>query len=485
MPFLLPDKFQIRIKTLAISLVFCLPLIGVAQNTVIKGLAKSYEYKEIGVWVNTDYISNTQRKLTYTVIDSSGNFLLEFKTKEIQYITLKIENNTSSMYAEPGRQYQVIFLPPDSSTYQNQNVEHSVKLSINLKSKTEINALTMDYDKRFDDFFSQDYKSFVSRSPQPKIDSFKTAMHTYYNTVNNTYFDAYITYTIAALEQKTKVSEKKLFAEYIYNKPVVYTNPEYMNFFNTFYKQMLQNFALSKEGFPLTFQINDKGSLSGVINIMKRNAFLKNDTICELVLLKGLFESYYDGSFNRSSISSILQQIASESWIAQHQLIAKNILNSFSALHTGSPAPFFELPDKTGLTHSLTDLRNKNYLYIMFYDAKSTACLEQMKVITSFKKTYGERITFVCISNDKTNKELQEFCARYPKFDWVFLYDNSNGQLKTNYEIKLFPTYFLINPDGDFVQVPAESPDGDIDRAFFDIVKPKAKLHNVGNKRQN
>ena len=71
----------------------------------------------------------------------------------------------------------------------------------------------------------------------------------------------------------------------------------------------------------------------------------------------------------------------------------------------------------------------------------------------------------------------------YPKYDWLFVYDNSKGQLRTNYEIKAIPSYFLINPEGKFVQIPAESPEGDIDRAFYDIVKPKIKLHNVGSKR--
>ena len=464
---------------------YLIPLIAASQNISIKGKANTYEYKEIGVWVNKDYISNAQKQLTYSVIDSTGTFLLEFKSKEILYITLKIDKYIASMYVEPNANYAVIISPPDSTTYQNPNIEHTVKLSISLTKKVEINALTIDYDKRFDDFFTKDYKSFVSRAPLVKIDSFKQAMHSYYSTVKNDFFDAYITYTIAALEEKTKMSQKKLFANYIQGKPILYNNTEYMNFFNAFYKQALQNFSLSKEGFPLSFQINDKASLSGVLNILKRNAFLPNDTLSELVLLKGLYESYYDGTFQPSSISSLLQQIANESKVGEHQQIARNILSSFSKLRKGTPAPYFELPDKTGVTHNLNDFKNKSYVYIMFYDAKCTSCLEQMRVITSFKKQYGERISFVCISNDKTNAELKDFCTKNPKFDWLFLYDNSNGQLKTNYEIKSLPSYFFINPEGDFVQVPAESPDGDIDRAFFDIVKPKAKLHNIGDKRDN
>lgn len=472
-------------KYFSTILILFLSNLSHAQNVIIKGTAKSYEYKEIGVWINSDYISKTQKQLTYSVIDSVGNFTLEFNSKEIQYITLKVEKNISSMYIEPNGNYEVIFMPPDSTTYHNPNLEHDVKLSIKLKSKTEINSLTMDYDKRFDDFLTVDYIAFLKRTPQAKIDSFKIAMKEFYSTVNNPYFKNYISYTIASLEHKTKVSEKKLFSEYLALKPILYNNPEYMLFFNDFFKQKIKDFSMSKLGTPLAFQINDRGSFSGSMEVLKRDEFLQNDTLRELVLIKGLYESYYDNSFKKSSIVAILQQITQETKIEEHKRIAQTILNSFSKLQKGSQAPFFELPDKTGLTHSLDELRTNKYVYVMFYDANCSTCQQQMKIIPSLIKKYGERITFVSISTDKTNADLKNFQTKNPKYTWLFLYDNSLGKLKNDYEIKSLPTYFLIDPDGRFIQVPAESPDEDIDRAFYDITKTKPKVHGIGDKKNH
>ncbi|OFY86361.1 MAG: hypothetical protein A3F72_11205 [Bacteroidetes bacterium RIFCSPLOWO2_12_FULL_35_15] len=470
-------------KVVVLLLVILYFNVSFSQNVKISGVAKSYENKEIGVWVNNDYISNTQKQLTYSAIDSVGNFLLEFNSKEIQYITLKVEKSIASMYIEPNANYDVMILPPDSSSYQNPNLEHDVKISIKLKSKTEINALTMDYDKRFDDFLSVDYKSFVSRRSKPEIDSFKLVMHDFYSSVNNLYFEAYINYTIAALEEKTNVSEKKLYENYLQGKPVIYNNPEYMNFFNAFYKQKLQNYSLTNEGKSLKFQIDGRGSFKGTMDVLRQDDFLKNDTIRELVVIKGLYESYYDGAFQRKNIVPMLRQVVEESKIPEHQRIAQNILNSFSKLKVGGTAPFFELPDKNGLTHSIDELRTKKYIYLMFFDKNCTACLQQLKIIPSLKKKYGERIEFVSISTDSKTSELKDFCSQNPKYDWLFLYDNSAGMLKNKYEIKSLPTYFLIDPAGKFIQVPAESPDEDIDRTFFDIVKPKGKKWGVGDKK--
>lgn len=457
-------------------------LVCFPQNVTIKGLAQKQENKEIALWVYNDYISNTEKQVTYSEIDSAGNFILEFNSKEIQYVTLKVDKSIASMYIEPDASYEVILFPPDSTVYQNPNLEHDVEISINLKSKTEINALTIDYDKRFDDFLTAEYPSFVRRNPQPEIDSFKLAMHKFYAPVKNSFFDAYVVYTIAALEEKTKTSEKKLFANYINAKPILYTHREYMNFFNTFYKQKLQSMAQSKKGADIIFQVNERNSLSGVMNILKLDEFLKNDTIRELVLIKGLYESYYDGTFKRPKIIALLEQMVTETKIQEHQQIVQNVLNSFSKLQSGAVAPYFELPDKTGHTHSLDELRSKKYVYVMFFDANCTSCLQQMKVIPSLKKQYGSKIEFVSIATDKSNAELSNFCSKNPKYDWLFLYNNTGSQLKKNYEIKMLPSYFLINPEGKFAQVPAESPEGEIERTLYDITKPKSKKRNVGDK---
>ena len=472
-------------KLALIILLISLKYVSLAQNVIIKGHAKTFENKELGLWIYNDYISNTEKQLSFSTIDSAGNFILELNSTKIQYVTLKIENQIAAMHIEPFASYEILLSPADSTSYQNQNLEQDIKISIKLKSKIEINALTMDYDKHFDDFLSVDYRSFVSRSAQTKIDSFKIAMKSYYATVQNNYFEAYLTYTIAALEEKTQVSKKKLFESYLENKPILYYHPEYNNFFNTFYKQKLQSISLTKQSSGIVHQINDRQNLKETLLLMKIDPYLQNDTICELVLIKGLYESYYDGTFNRGSIIAMLDHIIMESNIAENRDIAQNILNSFSKLNVGAAAPIFELPDIKGYLHSLNKLRTKKYVYLMFFDISCSACMQQMKVLPSLKKQYGTQIEFVSVSLDLSKGDFKNFCINNPKFDWLFLHDNVAAQMRKKYEIKSLPAYFLINPLGNFMQVPAESPVGDIDRIFYDITKPKWKKHNIGSKKNN
>jgi thiol-disulfide isomerase/thioredoxin len=457
-----------------------------AQKVRVEGVATAYKNRDIGAFVHQDYISNLEKEISNSTVDSIGNFLLEFNLSSVRYVTFRIGNSTCSMYAEPGAKYEVQIEAPDSTTYANPNIDHDVKMSIKLDRKTGMNALTMDYDKRFDDFLGVEYKSFVRRNPHAKIDSFRVAMREFYSTVKNDYFNNYIDYSVATLLEETKYSRSKLFNSYLAKRPILYDHPEYMNFFNAYYRQNLQKFALSKEGKAIAFQINDRGSFSGAMGVMKRQDFGQNDTLAELVLLKGLYESYYDQSFKRSSIAGMLKQIAEESMVEKHRQIAVNMLNSFSKLQKGTAAPFFELPDRNGLTHSIDELKAPNkYMYIMFFSEDCSSCLQQMKVIPALKKTYGERITFVSISSTPGNAALKNFQAKNPKYDWLFLYDNTGGKLMKEYEILSMPAYFVLDEKGKFVQVPAESPEGEIEQLFHDLTKIRGKLHNIGNRQNN
>ena len=179
----------------------------------------------------------------------------------------------------------------------------------------------------------------------------------------------------------------------------------------------------------------------------------------------------------------MLNEVTNESTIAQNRQIAQNILNSFSKLKPGVLAPSFELPDKTGKLHRLGEIHAKKAVYIFFFDQQCTTCLQQLKVVTSLQKKYTKHILFVGISLDESEKEFKDFCLANPSYRWLMLHDTTAGKMmKEAYEIRSLPAYYLIGTDGKFIQAPAESLAGDLERAFFDISKPKGRKHQVGDR---
>jgi thiol-disulfide isomerase/thioredoxin len=465
----LKSKIQNKFLTL---LYLCFPLFCLSQNITISGSAPNYKNQEITLFTHADYISNTEIPVSEQTINDSSGFNFRFSSDDVKRIVLRIGKQKANMYVEPGRTYRIFFPARDTSRFPNPNIEQTIDLEFSVTDTTEMNALVISYNEHFEKFWSENYQYFVQKKSRSRLDSFELQMQATYATLNNPYFKSFITYSIAGMELSTFQSRNELAKKYIIGKPLLYTHYEYMSFFNNFFNRYLYLYTQTKNGPALIRQINEKASYEGCMDIMAGDKYLRNDTIRELVLLKGLSELYYMPEFKRENILSILTRIASSGMLPTHQAIAANIMRSFSKLQPGAKAPAFALKDKKGKIVSLADFKGK-YVYLDFWATWCTPCLQEMKLIPELKKKYGDKIVFISISTDQDTLQWKKFLTKNPKYDWVLLHDGLDKQMKENYEIKTLPAYFLINPYGNFAQSPALRPTQSIESTFWEISKKK------------
>lgn len=451
---------------------FLLPAI-VAQNITISGYAPGYKGREITLFSYADYISYTEIPVSVQTVSDSGFFNFSFQSDDIKRVILRSGKQKANMYVESMRDYKVFFPSRDTMRFPNPNIEQSVDLTFAVTDTTEINALVIDYNEHFENFWAENYQYFVQKKSRTRLDSFELQMQTRYAALNKPYFKSYINYNIAELDLNTFQSKFELAKKYIIGKPVLYDNFEYMNFFNKFFNRYLQQYTSSANGPALIEQINSRPSFEGCMNVLAEDKYLKNDTIRELVLIKGLSELYYSSDFKRENVLYILERIAATTKITAHQVVASDVIRSFSKLQPGASAPEFSLLDKTGKPVALSDFKDK-YVYITFWATWCTSCLQELKLITNLKKKYGGKIIFVSINVDDDPALMKKFLAKNPKCDWVFLHYGSQKEVKDKYEIKSVPSYFLVNPMGNFIQSPALRPTQSIESSFWEISKKKS-----------
>ena len=458
-------------------LCFCLlSLLVFSQPVIIEGNANTYKGKTISAYTYQDLITNTPLVIASDKVNDSGHFYLKIPNVTTpQYYYLNIENYNGSIYLTPGTTYEVNFPPPDSLHYQNPFVSHPIDLVFLNCTQTDINSLVIDYNEQWDLFWRKYYTYFVRKEANAVLDSFRITMIQRYVDVKNTYFKGYLDYTIAEIEINILIGTKTLGNKYLKGKPVLYHNYEYMKFFNDYFKDYLSQFANERvsEGDDVNkfIKANDYTNL---MEVLKINPVLRsNDSLCELVLLKGLYEVYYSGDYEKENIKAILKNIAALTKINEDKIIAQNILNSFSDVESGNPAPEFTLKDSQGEPTSLIDFRGK-YLYLCFFKSSITECVSEMDVMSAIRRQYGKKITFVCISEDDNIAELQKFLDKNKIYNWQFLYDDGQKVLK-QYGVKLLPEFFLINPKGQFLRSPADSPSHGIQEIFDQIMAHSKK----------
>ena len=110
-----------------------------------------------------------------------------------------------------------------------------------------------------------------------------------YKANKNSYFKNYVDYSFANFYSNTSRSKAYLQKSFIDNKPILYNNYEYMEFFNSYFKGYLKAFASTKTGGSIFNSINSFADYNDLRNQFNSDKTITNDTIKELIILKGWY----------------------------------------------------------------------------------------------------------------------------------------------------------------------------------------------------
>ena len=462
---------MLKNKTYLLFFVLASSLHVLSQNVTIKGIANSHKGKEISVYLYDDLITYSLTRMDFDTVDSKGGFVLQLSVSSPQVALIKVGQLAGRIYLQPNFVYGISIPPLDTSRFLASGTEQSMDITIN-GDATELNARIIDFNNRFDEFWQNHYKSFVSKQLHRELDSFQVQIYKRYENVKLSYFKTFVEYSFALMNENTGRHKNYLAKKYLFDKPLAYSNYEYMEFFNQYFKQYLQTQTVTKNGTLILEAINEQGDYKHLNELMKNDALLKSDTLRELVLIKGLYEMYYLPHYKKNKIKEMLEQVNGTTIIAEHKKILFNILRAINNLQIGSPAPEFTLLNIKKDTVRLRDF-SKRFVYLNFYASWCTDCLEQFKKQESLLSKFGNTIYFVSVSMDEDSNAFTSFIKQNPKYKWTFL--KADKKVIQQYNAGSVPVYYLIGLQGELLQSPALKPDEGIERKFNELLKIKPK----------
>lgn len=116
----------------------------------------------------------------------------------------------------------------------------------------------------------------------------------------------------------------------------------------------------------------------------------------------------------------------------------------------GETAPEFELTDLSSKSHSLTDLRKKGHVLLVFWSTKCHVCHAMIPQFQAIHKKYdGKGLTLVAIDVGFEDKdEVDDYVFEYKLNYLVLNEDDKKAQVAQDYRLVGTPTIQLIAPDG-------------------------------------
>ena len=466
-----------------ISLLFVLCLFSVLARTsmgetVISGTAFGFEGKMIRVLYYQNYITNIKRSLATADVRDDGSFELKFNGQHSEYLILEVDFLEAELLVIPGSKFVV-------AVNHSKNSANRIMLTYLETPDRNLNVLIPEFEEAYVELTDKLYPYIVKRGKWALVDSMFDDLAVKHKKNAGNFMTTYVDYKIAMIKQLTHKTRKAKFEkEYIIEKPVREDNIAYMSFINNYFSNYLNLLSQETYGSGITELVNKKKDVKGILEILKKDTRLANDTLRELVLLKGLYEIFYEPAFQEQMVLDLLDSIWSITNIEGHKNLAMKIKLSLEKLRPGAIAPEFALKDETGEVLNLNSFIGK-YVYLSFWDTKCATCLQDMQVMPSLIKKYGDEIAFVHVSLDRDYETMKEYLIENTLPDpenkgiEYYLHFGMFRAVKINYDIERLPLYIFLDRGSHIIKSPAEPPSGEIERTFMNALLQKKSKGSI------
>ena len=448
-----------------------------AQQVNISGNEPAYAGCLLTFYSIDNFFCNTELMMGECIVSAHGEFSLNFPCDEVRLIYAHLGIFQVQFYVEPGFSYEVK-LPPrtdktpeeaESPFFQTVKIYLDI-LSVNDKqgqqvaAEKELNMMIYQFDEIFNPLHDQLAIDAVRRRPVARLDSSIRAFLEIIPATDHHFFNKYTFYRsgllyYAAQRGRTSVISNTYFAR----KPALYVNPAYMELFNVTYDRYFWFFGRANDA--IYEVVNRQGSFGGLKRLLSQDGVLPNDTLCELVILKNIHDEFYADRFSRGALLHMLDSARVHSKIEQHREIASAIRSKITKLLRGFEPPQFELYNQDSTLVSLQDYRGK-YLFLMFCTTQNYVCLQQYQLIEDLYRRHNKWLNIVVVSLDEFLSDMRSFRQK-SGYQWDFLHFANDPDITKNYDVRIFPTAYFIDPEGKLVLSPAPTTEDRLERSLW------------------
>lgn len=448
-------------------------------NVRISGCESSYAGLRLSLLTYQEYITYQEKILAEGVVDTKGCFTLEFSLENTSLIFFHLGKYFAYLYAEPGKQYTVKLPVKADKTEADQLNPYFTEEEIHLVPSSEdlndLNHLIARFDSLYGPYYNQ-FALSVYGAPDPA--SADTAVQTLiqeFEGIRHPYFSDYLFYKTGILRcVASQYRARSLSAIYFRNHPVLFENPAYMELFHRVYDSYFTYFGRTDAGKAIYEIVNKNQSYSALRKILSSDKVFQGDTLRDLVILKNLHDEFYSNSFNRNAIIQVLDSFRLQGTVIQFRPVAENILKKVTRLMAGYPPPAFHLQDRDGNLKSLDDFKGR-YVYLNFCYCSSYSCLKEFEMLNTLYGKFKNYFEIVTVLADPTLQKVTDFLNQN-EYSWTFLHYGRQPDILKDYDIRAFPTYFLIGPDGRLILSPAPSPGENFQQTIFNIMRSRGDI---------
>ena len=442
-----------------------------AQKVTLSGKSIDYSSKELTFYTVPDPVLHEKVELASTKVAADGTFSLVLPINQTVEIYTDLEKYCGTMVAEPGKNYQ-IELPPFSprTSFESRSIYFKPApywLGLPGTGNSDLNYVVRSF---ITDFNNETFKNTIpiyQQKSKEVVSEIIDRLGKKYSTNQSEYFRILKQYYYAELEYAlNQGSTDYIIRKYFAGQPVHLTHPIYQRVFETIFTDFLRRQAQDISNQKIV-TITDSGDYIGLTNFFEQKGYGKE--LAELVVLKGLNDGYYTGSFSKEGVIKAIDMARRAATSPKLQTIAFQLKHKLTSLAVGGKAPAIKLFNSNNQTVTLDQFKGK-FIYLTFFKSISSDCRVELDSIVSVERKFRQVLSVVSVALDD-NFEDAEKIWKAKGYSWPLLNGSKQKQLIINYNTAIPPTYYLVGPDGNLKLSQAPSPTHGFEPLFLKIFR--------------
>lgn len=474
------EKMHKPMKTITLSILFIITTLGLnAQGdslpTVLTIDAKHYVGEEIVFKTPVDPLTDSQRVVFSGIVGQDGAFTDTIMLDETIRLSADLGKIMGYVFMVPGKNYTIHFPKLAKKTLEDElnpffSPEEFYFYVNQHKDTNDINYLVKDFNYYYDELTTEHYTTLFVRPMPAVLEKVVNQLDSIFRGRGDAFFQEYLAAKLAGLRHITnKQSWKAAQINFFNGHPSQLNNPAYVELFNSSFDQFLMNFTqVDEKGTALLEKLNVENHPIQARDYLLTKPYFSDTLFTELVVLKSVYDAVRNNYFSYQVGNACLDTFQVYSHYTLVRETAKRIQGELKHLRKGTLAPEIELQDLDGNQIEMDD-RDRRFTLLAFSHSQSYTCQAETEALEIMRKRFPDHLRVISVFGNEKNKDILAFRDRFD-VQWEMAI-SPDGEAFDTYLISVYPTYYLIDPDGYLVMSPAPGPNEKFDKAFISVLR--------------
>jgi hypothetical protein len=443
-----------------------------AQVITITGSGSGYQGAELRFFFQSDPITKRLKPLFNINCDEKGSFSCEVPCKETELIFIKAGIFCFSLYVTEGSKYEILFPDFISKTRGEEQNPFFIETKLIpqvINVPDDINNLIKVFDAEYNPIFNNVAKKVFDNFQRAEIPGLVEKLNQISDIKGPKFYSDYVKYRRIMLNQVA-------FGEYpgqvedstLINERFVSENQAFLDLIEQMFAGYFRNISSGplKESFNRAIALSSFKDLKAII--FKDGKAIETQ-LQEYIILLNLYDEFYSKSIPLENVIHIISDIRSDGSSFFIKKVASIILEKLQSGLPGKIPPDFSLLNSEGRQVSLKDFGGK-YLIISFTRADNPATAIEFSIMNLWYKKYMNDMEIVTILTDKDFEyALSEMKSN--DFQWIFLNGSSSEFLEYQYDVRMYPTFLVLDRENRIVADPAPFPSENLEPLIRKIIQ--------------